>query len=86
MRLVCFPVVALLPCLMRGRFAGRRGDGKGSHPLLCSLGNRPVCVCLLQLKCHEAAGPLIQHLCHHNMCHYLGAGHHFTSHLLEKEM
>lgn len=27
-------------------------------------------------------GPLIQHLCHHNMCHYLGAGHHFTSPLI----
>lgn len=24
-------------------------------------------------------GSLIQHSCHHNMCHYLGVGHHFTS-------
>lgn len=34
-----------------GEFAGCWDVG-GSHPFLCLLGNRPVCVCLPQLKCH----------------------------------
>lgn len=63
-----FPVVALLPGPTRG--AGRMGwvgwvGGGGERTgqpspdsaLLCSLGNRPVCVCLPRLKCHEAARP-----------------------------
>lgn len=57
MWLFCFPAIGLLPYLMWGWIAGRREDGGSSQPSPCSLGNRPVCVCLLQLKCHEAASP-----------------------------
>lgn len=88
-----FPVVALLPGPTRG--AGRVGwvgvRGRGSRPLtlpcpapLCSARwvTDPSVFVYPGLNVTRQLGPLIQHLCHHNMCHYLGAGHHFTSPLI----
>lgn len=86
-----FPVVALLPGPTRG--AGRMGwvggcerTGQSSPDSALPRSARwvtdPSVFVYPGLNVTRQLGPLIQHLCHHNMCHYLGAGHHFTSPLI----
>lgn len=62
----------------------RTGQSSPDSALLCSARwvTDPSVFVYPGLNVTRQLGPLIQHLCHHNMCHYLGAGHHFTSPLI----